>query len=288
MSIFATFLGRYKHYELLTDKLYFSVSEEPIESKHSEVAFSISDYPKEFSLKKSSPPSIRQIYSFFNIVSCFIESGKSVHFYTTSSNLGHSIVFICSFMIIKMKQGADLVFAPFSLLSAMIHPFRCIDSNEKTFDLTVVTCLRSFEKALKENFFSVESFNPEQYDYFDALNMNWVVPDSLLAYSSSPTQLLSLKKVLLAFNKLHLNHYVSLCGTLYDKQTFVDYGFDLTEFDASEKVIPPPKIVKSFLEISANSDHTFVLHSHGEIDLSYVLFNILNSNCYLILKKKVK
>ena len=109
--------------------------------------------------------------------------------------------------------------------------------------------------------------------------MNWIVPDFLLSYSSNPTQLLSLKKVLLAFNKLHLNHYVSLCGTLYDKQTFLDYGFDLTEFEASEKVIPSPKVVKSFLEVSEHSDHTFVLHSHGETDLSYV-FYILRSSFY--------
>lgn len=269
MSFFGTFLERYKHYELLPGSLYFSVSEELIESKKPEVAFSISDYPNIFFMKKSSPPSIRQIYSFIDTVSRFLTSGKVIHFYTSTNNLAHSIVLICCFMMIKTKQSADLAFAPFSLLSAMIHPFR-FDSTQKVFDLTVVTCLRSFEKALKLKWFSIDSFNTEQYDYFDELSMNWIVPDFLLAFSSNQSRAYSLKKVLLAFNKLHLNHYVTLSGSIYDRQTFQDYGFDLTEFNATCEGIPSPKLIKDFLNISENSDHTFVVHSHNEIDLSYV------------------
>ncbi|OHT05760.1 hypothetical protein TRFO_26435 [Tritrichomonas foetus] len=271
---FAAFLERYKHFELIPGELYFTITEETVKSANSEVPVSILDYPKDFATDKT-PPSIKQIHAFYAIVSRFIASGNTVHFYTSMANLPCSLVYICTFLMTRKKQSADLTFAPFSLLSALIKPFHDISGKELFYDLTVVSVLRSFEKAVVNKWFSMETFNSDQYEYFNQIHMNWIIPDVLLAFST--TTPVPQNKAFLAFNKLHINHFISLGGLVYEQSNFFNYGFDYTEMRL-KGITPSIDELKEFLEVTSN-DHTFVIHSNGQIDLSYEFLRYADILC---------
>ena len=278
-SSLSSFFGRYQRFPLSPDNIVFTIVTSPEDEKKivdsqesSDIAFSLSSHSKELFIdqsqqKGSRPPSIRQIHAFVIMINKILRSGKRVHFYTEVENLAASVVYICCFSMLKNKQGADLTFAPFSLLSASLKPFQNnVLQKQGNGDVTVVSCLRSFEKAINNKWYTFEKFSQEQYDYFDNIHMNWIVPDVIITFWSKK-QNIPQSKAFLAFNKLHINHYVSLCGQYYEKSVFYDYGFDYTEMKMDSS-LPSFEIVGDFLELTS-SDHTFVIHSHGETDLSY-------------------
>lgn len=274
MNALAMFIKRYSHFELIENQLYFTVTDDQLDqSNDSEVLFSIEDYPTEFAVSHNCPPSLKQIHIFIGMFNKIIGLRKTIHFYTKIANLPHSLTLLGCFMMIRMKQTADLTFAPFSLLSALIKPFQGVDDHiqQKTYDLTVVTCLRSFEKAIKNKWFHYDTFNVQKYDYFKEQDMSWIIPNYLLSFFSNTTQSPSANKAFLAFHKLRINHLISINDSPFDIDTINNYGFDFNQISI-KSIVPSAQATKQFFTLLSNSNHTFAVHSHSSTDLSYVTF----------------
>lgn len=65
-------------------------------------------------------------------------------------------------------------------------PFRDASMGPCDYNLTVYHCLQAVYKAYKFKFFDFETFDPEEYEYFECVengDLNVMVPDKFIAFS---------------------------------------------------------------------------------------------------------
>lgn len=158
---------------------------------------------------------------------------------------------------VSHSQGAPTI--------ADLPPFHDASPCQCTYDLTVFDCLLGLRKALEHNFFDLETFDVEEYEYFEQVengDLNWIVPDKILAFAGpsyerhvSPEGYCTLapSDYIPYFKQKNVGLVVRLNKKMYHEQDFVDAGIDHIEAFFLDGSCPSMEIlqgvVKAFEEV---------------------------------------
>ena len=137
-------------------------------------------------------------------------------------------------------------------------PFRDASISISSYDCTILTCLKSLEKAYKLNWFTIKTFDYEFYDLYGnrgAENMTWIIPHKLLAFSCPVNEerihgkSYNPETYAKIFIKLGIKTVVQLNNTRYEKSKFKNHGIKHYELFFSDGTCPSNYIVERFFSI---------------------------------------
>ncbi|OEH73661.1 serine threonine specific protein phosphatase [Cyclospora cayetanensis] len=182
-----------------------------------------------------------------------------VHYSAFSQDkVANAVLLLGSFLLIEMKKTPEEAMKPFSELSGSLKPFRDATYSGCDFELSVLDCLRGLSYAMQLNWFSLSTFNQEEYDHYERLengDMNWIIPGKFLAFScpSIGGAAMSARRSgdgegsgccmpshhVSVFKKLNIKLVIRLNKKMYDAQVFKDAGIAHYDLFFVDGTCPP-------------------------------------------------
>ena len=278
-------------YQISFKKLYFSIFKNKPKSNKDITYFSIENEPyfeyKNF-FDDFGPPSLLQIYSFNKMIEEYFKNNNNIlHFYCSEKQniISNSILLICTYRLIQLNLTAEESFKPFKSLN--LKPFRDASTLPSTFNLTIYDCLKGLENAIKLNWFNYLNFNSELWEYYEKIengDMNWLIPNKLLAFASPYNQnilpngykVVTPDDIIPIFKNFGINHIIRLNKPFYNSNKFINSNFNFTDLYFLDGSNPPLKILNKFLSIIESND-IIGLHCKAGLGRTGTL-----AGCYII------
>ena len=87
----------------------------------------------------------------------------------------------------KLKMTAEEVWQRFKDVHPPFIAYRDASYGPCSYKCTLRSCLRGMETALKNKLFAPTLFDLKSYEFYEKIqngDMNWIIPDKLLAFST--------------------------------------------------------------------------------------------------------
>jgi cell division cycle 14 len=251
--------------DIIPNRFVFSIARVPPETTSTTFCFTIEgdatfEYEPFFS--DFGPLSILQIHCFIVLSLKHISDHEPlVHFYCTNSpaSMANAILLAASFRVVYLALTADAALQPFLHLLPRLKPFRDASSFPASFDLPVAACVHGLERALKLGWYNPNAFDPPRWAELETVDhgdMNWLIPDKLLAFASPYTtnlvqgfQVCTPSDIVPIFKELGITTVIRLNNKTYDEELFKKEGFAHVELYFADGTCPSDGILAQFLEI---------------------------------------
>jgi cell division cycle 14 len=92
-----------------------------------------------------------------------------------------------AYLIIFRGKTAEEAWSYFEKVEPSFVSFRDALAGECTYECTIIHCLRGLEYGMKLGWYNPKTFKTQEYEYYEKLengDMNWIIPNKLLAFSS--------------------------------------------------------------------------------------------------------
>lgn len=125
----------------------------------------------------------------------------------------------------------------------------------RTFELSVLDCLRGLQRAISLGWYSFDKFDLETYEKRYKLSegdMNWVIPGRIMALSSPVSPLYGHEgarpqKVAEALKKANIKRIIRLNEKLYDEKVFGAAGITVEDMEFPDGSCPSLDLVERFI-----------------------------------------
>lgn len=182
----------------------------------------------------------------------------------------NSAALIGSYQIIYMNKTPEEAYASLRRMEPFL-PFRDASMGPCDYNLTVFHCLQAIYKAFKFKFFDFETFDPEEYEYFECVengDLNVMVPDKFIAFSGPHTTKVGPNKYpqmipedyFPIWKRYGVKAVVRLNRKMYDESKFVAAGYSHFDFFFVDGTTPTAEIVDAFLEASEKEPGMLAVH----------------------------
>ena len=96
-------------------------------------------------------------------------AGKRIIYYsgTHAHRRTNSVFLICAWSCLFLERSAEEAYAPFRGIYPPFPPFHDASPCICTFNVTILDCLKGMCKAIDRGFFNFETFDVEEYEYFE-------------------------------------------------------------------------------------------------------------------------
>ncbi|KAJ8270102.1 hypothetical protein GJAV_G00110340 [Gymnothorax javanicus] len=201
----------------------------------------------------------------------------------------NAAVLIGAYAVIYLKKTPEE--AHRALLSgsgASYLPFRDASVGTSTYNLTVLHCLQAVCKALQYGFFDFGTFDVNEYEHYERVengDLNWIVPQKLLAFSGPHSKskiqngypLHSPEAYFPYFRKHHITTVVRLNKKTYDAKRFTDGGFQHFHLFFEDGGTPSDVITRRFLHVCETAAGAVAVHCKAGLGRTGTLIG-----CYLM------
>lgn len=196
---------------------------------------------------------------------------KIYHFASLAPNKRTNAAFLMgAFQVLVLRRSAEEAWRPFMDLPPFTA-FRDASFGGCTYQCTILHCLKGLEFAVGLGWFSMRSFDLQQYETNEQVengDFNWIIPNKLLAFSSpAPSsqdcegwRTWTPEDYAPVFRRLGVTAIVRLNNKTYDATRFTRLGlrhYDLYFLDGS---VPSDSIVKRFLQIVETEPGAVAVH----------------------------
>lgn len=132
-----------------------------------------------------------------------------------------------------------------------LQPFHDASPCECTYNLTVLDCLRGLAKARDYGFFNFETFDVNEYEYYEQVengDLNWIIKDKILAFAGPHYRrnitaegycTLTPHDYIKYFQQKNVGLVVRLNKKCYDENDFIQAGIDHFEQYYLDGSCPP-------------------------------------------------
>jgi protein-tyrosine phosphatase len=138
--------------------------------------------------------------------------------------------------------------------------FRDAADGPQTFNVTLYHCYSAIVKAIKCNFFVLDSFDIGEYEHYEKVengDLNWIIPGKILAFCGPHNKstvengypLHSPEAYFSYFRKNNVSTIVRLNKRMYESKRFTDAGFEHKDLFFVDGSTPTMTIVERFLSI---------------------------------------
>lgn len=159
-----------------------------------------------------------------------------------------------------LGSTAEEAWEPFKSQEIHKHLVPFVDAGDakvtlKSFELSVLDCLRGLERAIALGWYSFKTFDLEAYERAYKLSegdMNWIIPGRIMALSSPVSPLHGFEgarphKVAEALKKANIKRVIRLNEALYDEQVFRAAGIEVEDLEFPDGSCPSLELVQRFI-----------------------------------------
>ena len=231
------------------------------------------------------------IYRYCNLLDSFLNDPKlhnSIIYHYTSlipAKRANAALLMGCYQIIRLERTAEESWEYFQNVSRFI-PYRDASPEGSPFELYILDCLKGLEKAMQLGWFSIESFNLEEYENFARVEcggLNWIIPKKILAFSAPSdgqgknSQSMSPDQYSLLFKQLGVTTVIKLNKERYDHQKFIKFGLSFYELYFLDGSVPSDEIIEEFLNIADTQRGGIAVHCKAGLGRTGTLIG-----CYAI------
>ena len=245
------------------------------------------------------PSNLAGIYRFCCLLNTklhMVPANKKIVLYTTSQDGLSDVrkrtraVFLCgAFAVCQLKMNAEEVCALMDFQPNMLTPYTDVNGNT-SHNLTILDCLKAFEKATALGFFNFDEFDLNKYEEEErAFDLNWIVPGKLVGLSD-PQRRADLKgsrfsRLRKYFKQRDVGTVIRLnrddnmikYGLIYDSRCFTANGFTHHDLYYEDGGIPTNAIIKKFIRAVDLCEGAVAVHCHAGLGRTGTLIS-----CYLM------
>lgn len=198
--------------------------------------------------------------------------GKAIVYYcgTKAQSRANSAAMIGAYQIIYMDKTPSEAYSCLKRMEPFI-PFRDASMGPCDYNLTVYHCLQAVYKAFKFKFFDFETFDPEEYEYFECVengDLNVMVPDKFIAFSGphrtkeGPNRYPQMipEDYFPIWKRYNVRAVVRLNRKMYEEAKFLAAGFSHYDFFFIDGTTPTEEIVHAFLETCERESGMIAVH----------------------------
>lgn len=267
--------------EIITERLYFATVRSTVKpvSGGQNHFFSVDDeLVYESFYADFGPLNLAMLYRYCvklqkKLKSYALAQKKIIHYTTSDGKKRVNAAFLMgSYSIIFLKRTAEQAYK--SLCAGIITPyisFRDASFGPCTYNLSLLNCLRAVEKAVLHKFLDFETFDLEEYEYYERVengDLNWIVPNKFIAFCGPhPKSKIenghpfhSPETYFPYFREHNVSTVVRLNKKIYDARRFADQGFDHKDLFFVDGSTPSDAIMREFIEISENTPGAIAVH----------------------------
>ncbi|XP_059199947.1 dual specificity protein phosphatase CDC14AB-like [Centropristis striata] len=282
--------------EFIKDRLYFvTLRVKPKNTANTHYFSMDEEFIYESFYADFGPLNLAMLYRYCSKVNKKLKSlmmyrKKLVH-YTghDQKKRANAALLIGAYAVIYLKRSPDEAYRTLILGNNTGYlPFRDATAGECSFNLTVLDCLHGIRKALQHSFFDFESFDVEEYEYYERVengDMNWIIPGKVLAFSSPHPHskidngypLHAPEAYFAYFRQNDVTAVVRLNRKLYDSRRFEDAGFEHHELFFLDGTTPSDIIIRRFLHVCESTEGAVAVHCKAGLGRTGTLIG-----CYLM------
>jgi len=194
----------------------------------------------------------------------------------------NAAVNIGAFAVFYLEKSPDEAFEPLGRLRPAYHPFRDAGYGPNVYQITVLDVLRGLFRGKREGWIDLETFDLQEYEHFEKVengDLNWHVPGKFLAFSGPSGrkqiiqgyQTLTPEDYISYFKKKNVTCVVRLNKKIYDRRQFTDHGIRHVDLYFIDGGVPPPDILKKFLELAEGEKGALAVHCKAGLGRTGVL-----------------
>lgn len=198
---------------------------------------------------------------------------KIIHYTSSDGKKRVNAAFLMgSYTIIYLKRTAEQAYQ--SLCANSYAPYVCFRDasfGPCTYNLSLLNCLRAIDKALLHKFLDFETFDLEEYEYYERVengDLNWIVPNKFIAFCGPHAKskienghpFHSPETYFPYFREHNVSTVVRLNKKIYDARRFADQGFDHKDLFFVDGSTPSDAIMREFIDISENTPGAIAVH----------------------------
>jgi len=280
----------------IPDRLYFAtLSSEPRQSNQYHFFNVDNDLVYEPFFADFGPLNLANLYRFCKILNEKLEhpdlASKQIVFYSShdAHKRANAAALIACYAVICQDMNPTEAYEPFRGLYPPLVPFRDASMGVCTFNLTVRDCVRAIYKAKLLEWFDLETFDLEKYQYFDQVetgDLNVVLPNKFVAFSGPSAEhilaydgsvTLGPEDYSQIFNEIGVSAVVRLSKKVYDKKKFLDSGIRHYDMYFQDGGTPSEAIVRRFCEICEEETGQIAVHCKAGLGRTGLLIG-----CYMM------
>ncbi|GAB1598504.1 dual specificity protein phosphatase CDC14C isoform X10 [Argonauta hians] len=266
--------------EYIPDRLYFATLRGRPRSRTNVHYFSIDDeLVYENFYMDFGPLNLGMLYRYCcklnkKLKSSSLSRKKIIHYTSLDGRKRVNAAFLIgAYAIIYLKMTPEEAYQPLinNISNPAYIPFRDASFGTNTFDLHLVDCLQAVSKALMNGFFNFETFDVEEYEYYEKVengDLNWIIPNKYLAFCGPHSKqaredgypVHSPEAYLPYFKEHNITAVVRLNKKIYDAKRFTDAGLEHYDLFFVDGSVPTDNIVRKFLDISEKCEGGLAIH----------------------------
>lgn len=249
------------------------------------------------------PSNLAGIYRFFCLVNTklhMVPAAKKIVIYTTAQDSFQEkrkrtrAVFLCgAFAVSQLNMTAKDAYEMLDRHFKSILPYTDLNGN-RAHNLTLLDCLKAFEKAVSLGFFRFEDFDLNKYEEDERVfDLNWIVPGKILAISDpqrrNEVKASRFAKLRKYFRQNEVKSVVRLnrddnmikYGLVYDARCFTANGIAHYDQYYEDGGIPTKAIIKKFTRVVDLCEGAVAVHCRAGLGRTGTLIA-----CYLMKQYK--
>eukprot|EP00730_Choanoeca_flexa_P012379 TRINITY_DN410_c0_g1_i1.p1 TRINITY_DN410_c0_g1~~TRINITY_DN410_c0_g1_i1.p1 ORF type:complete len:448 (+),score=79.25 TRINITY_DN410_c0_g1_i1:210-1553(+) len=281
--------------EIAPDRLYFATVSYLPKDHDGQTFFTVdSEFIYENFCADFGPLNLAMSYRFCMKLKAILEDPSDTHkrvFFCTGYDRqirSNAAVLIGMFSLLYLNKTPEQAYYPLSTLSPALVPFRDASYGTCSYKLTVQDVLSGVYQAMLNGFLDFSKFDVEEYEHYERIengDFNWMIPGKFVSLAGPHNEAhtthgyphLSPEHYYDYFHQHNVTDIIRLNKRMYDRQKFIDAGFNHHDLFFTDGSCPPYDIFTKFMQVCEAAEGAIVVHCKAGLGRTGTLMG-----CYIM------